>query len=120
MTVGRISVGLVLLVLMTGCASMASQRAHAPQTSYHTTKSPDQTKDCLVQAFSAAKFMGVAGIVPIATPYNGGYVLTFSSDPRLFVDVLPEGTGSRVNHHQSQPFMGMGAFKNALGSCRDG
>lgn len=118
MKVRHIPVGFILLVLMTGCASMASQRVHAPQTSYHSARSPDQAKDCLIQAFSGAKFMGVAGIVPTATPYNGGYVLTFSSDARLFVDVLPEGTGSRINHHQSQPFMGMGAFKNALASCR--
>lgn len=86
--------------LLTSCASASDTKGLEPTITYASTKTPAELKDCVVQAASATTLATAPGpvIPPIVIPRGADYRITFLGDQRLFAEVSPTATGSRLNY----------------------
>ena len=87
---------MLLLLLVSGCASTQEYRAQPATLEYVTAKTPAAVRDCVQDRLAGYALVEA----PKINPRGDGYVFLWS-DPRIFVDVTPETAGTRValHHH---------------------
>ena len=94
-------------------ATVTEYRQETPTLEYVTAKSPQLAVQCLGGQFER---MGDAATL---TASGVGQTLGWARSRRMFVDVIPEGTGSRVVYHQHGVIDAGTRYRDAVDACRD-
>lgn len=102
-------------VALGGCeTTLSNMRANEqPRVTYDTAKSVDATVRCLTSAYAGLRVM------PSVLPTDEGTTITFPVANRMFADVRPTGTGSRVTFYRAGSLLLAGEYQQATESCRD-
>lgn len=99
---------------LVGCAATVTEyRQEEPTLAYVTTKSPQQAIQCLGGQFEQ---LGDAATI---TASGVGQTLGWARTRRMFVDVIPDGAGSRIVYHQHGVLDAGTRYRTAVEACRD-
>lgn len=101
-------------LLVAGCeTTMAAVRESPPRVTYTTAKSVDATVRCLVDGYASSIQS------PSVVPAGDGFTLTWDVANRMFIDVRPEGAGSRVSFYREGSLLFTDGYQRTAEGCRD-
>lgn len=99
----RIGLGLVLAMgALCGCATQTDYRSKGEGAVHLSRRPPADVRDCLVERAGRSRLLGLPVAPPVVTPYRSGFIVAWPNiGQRPFIDVMPDGEGSRVILHRS-------------------
>lgn len=105
----------VAALALTGCETTLSdmRASETPRLTFDSSKSVDASVRCLTAAYADLE------LTPNVIPTGEGFTITFPVANRMFADVQPVGSGSRVTYYRAGSLLLTGDYQRATESCRD-
>lgn len=91
----RTAIGLLLAMLLTGCASMNEKRADGPSITFRSGKDVTTLSECVLEGWQNQSLAGAHYDVSIQ-PFTGGGKTVVTAGQVEFADFVTDGTGTQA------------------------